>query len=121
MKILSWNCQGLTSPLTVRTLKNWCWKERSEIVFVMESKIDSIRLEVIRSRCGFTSSINLSCSGLSGGMGLWWRNLEVDTISYSTHHILIKIHDDHSNTSWYLRLPGSGPKIQNLGIDQVSP
>lgn len=48
MNILSWNCQGLGNPLTVRALQNWCWRDRPNIVFIMETMISNKDLEKVR-------------------------------------------------------------------------
>jgi len=38
MKIISWNCQGLGSPLTVQALTALVAKEKPNILFLMETK-----------------------------------------------------------------------------------
>ncbi|CAO2836392.1 unnamed protein product [Amaranthus hypochondriacus] len=69
MKLLSWNCQGLPNPLTVKALKNWCWRERPDFVFVMETMVEDRKLESIRMQCGFDAGICLSSAGNFGGLG----------------------------------------------------
>lgn len=91
MKILSWNCQGLGNPWRVRTLCDLCWRERPDLVFLMETMIDSAVLDRIRIKCGFTNGICCSSVGNSGGMGCWWNDLAVKTHSYSTHHFAADI------------------------------
>lgn len=74
MKILSWNYQGINNPETVLALRNWCWRERPDFVFILESMIDSRRLEVVRNKCGFINGVCLSSQGNYEGLGLWWRD-----------------------------------------------
>lgn len=57
MKILSWNVQGIGNPWTVRSLCDWCWRERPDIVFLMETMIDSSALERVKRRCGFDNGV----------------------------------------------------------------
>ncbi|XP_074288184.1 uncharacterized protein LOC141613350 [Silene latifolia] len=100
MKILSWNCKGLGNPLTVNTLRDWCWRECPNIVFVMETMISASRLEKIRNKCGFLSGFCLSSNGRYGGLGLWWKDVNVQLLSYDKNHIAVKIVGDDGNTLW---------------------
>ncbi|XP_021852525.2 uncharacterized protein [Spinacia oleracea] len=100
MKILSWNCHGLGNPWSVRALQDWCWRERPEIVFLMETMIDAKVLEKIKNRCGFSNGVCISSVGKSGGMGFRWRDLRVDTISYSKHHYDVNVLDDNNAPLW---------------------
>ncbi|KAK9688730.1 hypothetical protein RND81_09G007000 [Saponaria officinalis] len=100
MKIFSWNCQGLGNPLTVGTLRDWCWRERPNIVFVMETMIKNKELERIRNTCGFTSGLCVSSRGRSGGLGFWWRDIDAQLITYDAHHIMVDILDDSGCPMW---------------------
>ena len=101
MKLLSWNCQGLANPWTVSALHSLCWRERPNIVFLMETMLDTQILEKVRNRCGFSNGLCLSSNGNSGGIGLWWNELDVSVISFSSHHVLAVILNDQKNPSWY--------------------
>ena len=100
MKIFSWNCQGLGNPKTVRTLQTWVWRERPNIVFLMETMIDSKKLQLVKEKCGFRDGLCLSSVGLSGGMGFWWNDMNVHVISYSTHHVLVEVRDELNTPLW---------------------
>ncbi|XP_057251804.1 uncharacterized protein LOC125498516 [Beta vulgaris subsp. vulgaris] len=100
MKLLSWNCNGLGNPLSVKALQDWCWRDRSEMVFVMETKMDSQRLELIRNRCSFTSGVCFSSNRRSGGMGLWWRDVTVNVCSFSNHHVEVDVCDGNNIAIW---------------------
>ncbi|XP_021836344.2 uncharacterized protein [Spinacia oleracea] len=100
MKILSWNCQGLGNSWTVNALRDWCWRERPNIVFLMETMIDAGRLERIRNICGFVKGVCLSSDGRSGGMGFWWRDINVATGTYSAHHFIADILDQNNSLAW---------------------
>lgn len=100
MKILSWNCQGLGNLWIVKTLRDWCWREKPNIVFVMETMIDSGKLEKIRNSCGFREGVCISSEGNSGGLGFWWRDLKVETNSLSRHHFSADICDFNDTPVW---------------------
>jgi len=43
----------------------------------METMINASELEKITNQCGFLSGTCISSWGNSGGMGFWWKNIEV--------------------------------------------
>ena len=100
MKILSWNCQGLGNPWTVNALREWCWRERPNIVFLMETMIDVGKLERIQNICGFVNGVCLSSNGRAGGMGFWWRGINVVPSTYSNHHFIADVLDNNNVPVW---------------------
>lgn len=38
--------------------------------------------------------------GLSGGLGLWWKEVDVNIISHSRHHITVKVRDSAGHPVW---------------------
>lgn len=100
MKIFSWNCQGLANPDTINSLRNWCWKDRPNIVFLMETMIDDKKLERVKKRCGYNDGVCVSSNGNSGGIGFWWKNINVQTKSYSAHHFEVDVLDEANNPYW---------------------
>lgn len=69
-------------------------------MFMMETKIDAQRLELIRDKCGYGNGICLSSNGRSGGMGLWWRDIKINICSYSVHHVEAEICDNDNIPRW---------------------
>lgn len=59
MNLLSWNCQGMGNPSTVNALRSWCWRDRPNIVFVMETMISYRELMKARKKCGFVNGLCL--------------------------------------------------------------
>ncbi|XP_074313544.1 uncharacterized protein LOC141648723 [Silene latifolia] len=100
MKILSWNYQGLGNPLTVSTLRDWCWRENPNIIFVMETMISAHNFEKLKTKCGFSSGICLSSNGRSGGLGIWWKDINVHLLTYDKHHITLKVVGENGDTLW---------------------
>ena len=96
MKILCWNCHGIGNPWTVKALQDQCWRDKSNIVFVMESMIDDKRLNKVKNKCGYVDGVCISSIGKSGEMGMWWKNVKVNVVSFSMHHFAIDILDDNN-------------------------
>lgn len=100
MKILSWNCQGLDNPWTVNALREGCWREMPNIIFVMETMIDANRLEQVHNICDFTDGVCLSSNRNSSGMRFWWRDINIIKRSFSTHHFSADILDNDDCPVW---------------------
>uniref|UniRef100_A0A2N9IBI9 Reverse transcriptase domain-containing protein n=1 Tax=Fagus sylvatica TaxID=28930 RepID=A0A2N9IBI9_FAGSY len=88
MILLSWNCQGLGNPEAVRALHHMVKKKGPEVLFLMETKLDAGRMEVIRVKLGFDNTFTVPSLGRSGGLALLWKaDAEVVIQNYSQHHI----------------------------------
>ncbi|KAK1367590.1 hypothetical protein POM88_033682 [Heracleum sosnowskyi] len=96
MKILSWNCRGIGNPCTVNALRGWCWRDRPNFIFLMVTKNDGKRLERVQNKCGFSEGVSINSVGNSGGMGFWWRDVNVVLCSYSAHHFEVNVLDDEN-------------------------
>ncbi|KAA3479287.1 reverse transcriptase [Gossypium australe] len=57
MKIISWNVCGLGNPRAVRRLQFLLKQHNPDMVFLMETKVDSKRMERIRRRSGFVNGL----------------------------------------------------------------
>ncbi|KAK9733300.1 hypothetical protein RND81_04G058500 [Saponaria officinalis] len=100
MKIQSWNCQGLGNPLTVNTLYERTWRERPNIVFVMETMMRSKNLEKIRNKCGYTNGLCVGSQGRSGGLGLWWKDINASLVTYDHNHIAVDVCGENEQALW---------------------
>lgn len=84
MKVLSWNCRGLGSPLAVHKLKGICKSHSFEIGFFYEAKYQSLMVEKILKGCGFSIVFCVDPQGQSGGLAFGWKeNLKVMIDSHS--------------------------------------
>lgn len=71
-------------------------------VFVAETMMEDRKLEGIRRKCGFSEGLCISSEGHSGGLGLWWRDINVHLISYSSHHIFVEVRDNcETGLRWF--------------------
>lgn len=62
--------------------------------------ISSHKLERVLSRRGFINGLCFSSNGNSGGLGLWWNDLNIHVFSFSQHHLIVEVHDKEYNLSW---------------------
>ncbi|XP_057992300.1 uncharacterized protein LOC110673946 [Hevea brasiliensis] len=97
MTILSWNCQGSGSPLTMRTLRELISANKPGIVFLPKTKKKSAFLERWKARFGFNHSFYVDPIGLSGGLALWWRDpISIQILNASSRWIDAMVHYHYS-------------------------
>ena len=77
MKILSWNYRGLGNPRTVRELRRLVKEKKSEVVFLMETKLNNKKLEPIRVKLGFSNVFGVDSVRKSGGLALFGKVIHV--------------------------------------------
>ncbi|XP_071724704.1 uncharacterized protein [Rutidosis leptorrhynchoides] len=74
MKILSWNCQGLGSPLTIRALTALVAKEKPDVIFLVETKNRELVLSRIHRKLRFVNSYITNLIGTAGGLAMFWHS-----------------------------------------------
>ena len=88
MRIISWNCRGLGNPDAVRSLHMLVKTQRPEVLFLMETKLETSSMERFRVSLGFNSVFVVPSLDKSGGLAMFSKdgiNLEIK--NYTTHHI----------------------------------
>ncbi|KAA3474615.1 reverse transcriptase [Gossypium australe] len=101
MKILCWNVRGLGSLRTVRRLQHMLKNYRPQIVFFMETKLNTNRMERVRRQCGFFNGIDVPAEGFRGGLSLGWNGGHlVNLKSLSKNHIDVEIQEDEEKPRW---------------------
>jgi len=105
MKLLSWNCQGIGNPVTVRAFKRLISHYHPDFVFLMETK-------KLKNTCSFLSylgdqyeSFIVDCStsggGKSGGLILLWNPIfKVEIKMFDFFYIDSIITSTIDNISW---------------------
>ena len=59
-------------------------EKRPNLVFLMETKLQALRVELLKSRLGFESVFVVDCVGRNVGLGLFWNDgFEVEIQNYS--------------------------------------
>lgn len=86
MNPLSWNCRGLGTPRLVRALHDLVKRYNPEIVFLLETKSKTRRMERIKNRIGFAL--------------LWSREIDLEIMSYTKNHIDVVIKETNSDFKW---------------------
>ncbi|KAL0421016.1 UNVERIFIED_CONTAM: hypothetical protein Slati_3124500 [Sesamum latifolium] len=113
MKILSWNCQGIGFPWTVRTLTELNKLHRSGLVFLSKTKCKARRVDRIKNLVNY-NGIGVYSVGKGGGLLLLWRkDVEVWLQSSSVHHINATVRSATCPDRW--RFPGfyGHPEVAN--------
>jgi exonuclease III len=75
MKILSWNCKGLSRLVVVRTLRRLIKDQSPDILFISETKISPPppKFSATLNKLGFFLMSQVAVSGSSGGLVLSWH------------------------------------------------
>ncbi|KAH1113590.1 hypothetical protein J1N35_006968, partial [Gossypium stocksii] len=132
MKLLSWNVRGLGRLQTVNRLRKKLRAINPRILFLIETKLSSKKMEMVRLKCGFSNGIDIGAVGLKGGLSLGWTGNDLVSIrSYSMFHMDADIYDPENKETW--RLTGfygssdecyqreSWDLLFHLGYDQSVP
>lgn len=110
MSVLSWNCRGLGSPLTVKTLQKIAKEEDPILVFLMETKFKAIEMEGVKRKIERQHGLMVPSQNRGGGLALLWRStLKVDPLSYSPKHIDVIVMsktERRGEIYWFLWQPG---------------
>ncbi|KAH1031929.1 hypothetical protein J1N35_044103 [Gossypium stocksii] len=102
MKILSWNVRGLGRSRTVNRLRNKLRAINLHILFLMETKLDSKKMELVRVKCGFPNGIDVSACSSKGGLSLEWKGI-VDFASWIGGQSKAR-EQKHQRASWERKL-----------------
>jgi hypothetical protein len=103
MNLLSWNCRGLGNPRTVRELRRLVKEKKPKIVFLMETKARTEKMERVRIQLGFENMFVVDSVGKSGGLALFWMiEAGVEIQNYSRRHINAKVCSSPNNPTWKL-------------------
>lgn len=87
MRILHWNCQGLGNPLTIRYLEDIRNQYNSDIMFLIETKNNVKYVQNISRRLSYPHCFVLPAEGLSGGLGIFWKDeIRCDFVRPPTLH-----------------------------------
>ena len=74
MNLLCWNCRELGNLPIEQELGDLIWAQDPSVVFLVETWLDKVRLEEIRSKMKFGGMIEV-CRDMRGGRGGGGREL----------------------------------------------
>lgn len=105
MKVISWNIRGLNSPRKCRLLKNMLMQEKSNILFLQETKCNSTVLEKIAAKAwpgGLV--IVVDAQGASGGLEVLWDAwvIQLNNIHANKNFIQAIFHIIGTNTHGHM-------------------
>ena len=102
MRMLSWNCQGLGNPWTVRSLRKIVRDQAPMVCFLMETRLDKEGFEIHCKDIPFKNKLIVKKSNTGGGLALLWKaEVQLDVINYTEHHILANVVEEDGYV-WYL-------------------
>jgi exonuclease III len=95
MKILSWNCRGLSTPSAIPNLRNIAQGYQPDILFLSETLSKSQTMERIRVSLNFNSCLSVDVEGRSGGLSVMWRSsVNCNIVNYSRNFINLIVEDE---------------------------
>lgn len=101
MSCLSWNFSGLGNPTTVQAFVDIVYSKQPNLIFLMETKLNTSRIQSVKHRIGFVGLFCVNSLGLSGGLSLLWNTeINVDVLSYSRNHIDAKVTSLYDPNPW---------------------
>lgn len=63
-----------------------------QILFLMEEKLNGLKMEQVKAKCDFTNEIDVEEQGSRGGLSIGWKeDLVIQLQSYSANHIDVVI------------------------------
>ena len=102
MKILSWNCRGLSRASIVRHLRLLIRDNSPDVLFLSETKSPPPQVTSILNRLGFFFMTQFAPTGSSGRLILTWRpRVELECF----------ISNKHNNSTWSYLDPPNSPWI----------
>jgi exonuclease III len=88
MRLLSWNCRGLGDPQTVRELSLLLKERDPSILFLSETRLDSVGVELLRVSTKFNYAFCVPRLRTGGGLAMLWSDkVDLRLNSFSKNHI----------------------------------
>ncbi|KAL1205541.1 hypothetical protein V5N11_003718 [Cardamine amara subsp. amara] len=92
MSLISWNCQGSGSDLTIQILREMRRDHFPNFMFLMETKNSSNHVLGMKRSLGYDKNHIVEPEGLRGGLALFWKtSYNVDVLSSDKRIIDVKV------------------------------
>ena len=102
MKILSWNCQGLGNPWTVRGLCKLVREQDPKVCFLMETRLDKGGFKKHCKEVLFQNKLIVKNPNSGGGVALLWKSeVKLEVVNYTENPILAKVVEEDGFV-WHL-------------------
>jgi hypothetical protein len=103
MKLLSWNCKGISRTVAVRWLRALIRANNPNILFLFETKSSPSLISFILNRLGYYSMTHVAPIGSCGGLVLAWRlGVELEFFLTNGNNISAWYYSDPPNSPWIL-------------------
>ena len=110
MKIMAWNCRGLSCPFTVQRLKQLLKQVNPQFLFLAETLTNQENISKLINPFGFSKFCGLDPEGHSGGLVLAWQDdFQVSPVAVTKHWIQLIINSQ--NLTWTLSGIYGPPKL----------
>jgi exonuclease III len=114
MSLISWNCQGLGNPWTVRNLYELVKENNPDVLFLIETRMKAVQIDKIRRRLHFSFAFPMPSRGRKGGLAILWRDMvDLEIKNYSHSHIDAIVQDPTEKIMWCLTGFYGSPKRCN--------
>ncbi|XP_062017671.1 uncharacterized protein LOC133734024 [Rosa rugosa] len=111
MNLLSWNCQGIGNPWTVKGLKGLITLNIPKMIFLSETRCTEEEMDGVRRQIGWKNCFVVECKFVpkknskgvsrSGGLALLWEeDVVVDIQSFSDSHIDVVVGEPSDPKRW---------------------
>jgi exonuclease III len=103
MKLLAWNCRGLSSASAIHNLMGKIRTHSPEILFLSETKSHSAVTIVILNSLGYFLLSHVFPNGFKGGLLLAWRHgVDLECFLSIVNTINAWCYSDSPNKPWLL-------------------
>ncbi|CAO2184128.1 unnamed protein product [Urochloa humidicola] len=94
MSLICLNCRGCGRSEAVQEIRNIVDLHNPMLLFLSETKMSAVKVQDLRWRLGFPNAFGVNSEGLSGGLGLFWKNnVVIELKNYSKNHIDVWVDD----------------------------
>ena len=103
MRLMSWNCRGVGRAPTARSLKALVRDEGPDVLFLVETKVKSPKLEKLKVGMGFANFFGVDRIGKADSLSIFWKlGFELEIVFSNSHVIAALVYFDPPDNVWLL-------------------
>ncbi|KAJ1419084.1 Zinc finger, CCHC-type [Sesbania bispinosa] len=113
MSWISWNCRGLAAAPIIRELKDLCFRYKSSLIFLFETRAGEDKVKRLKANLKFPHHFCISPRDLSGGLCLFWdKSLDIEVTQASQNFIHAYVSDRENVKDWEVTFIYGNPNFQ---------